>query len=87
MVRENGFVLLDQRVLFKANFKKPTSVKVDGDGNLVISDSSNHRIQVMGIKGNFIRTFGTKGATDSQLNNPKGIDIDGGVELLLRNGK
>ena len=41
----------------EGQFDTPSHVVVDRDGNIVISDTWNHRIQVMDIEGNFISMF------------------------------
>ena len=39
----------------------------------------------MDIEGNFIRCFGTRGSRDSQLDYPRGVDVDGeGENCCLR---
>ena len=67
----------------EGQFFEPTSVVVDRDGNIVISDYGNHRIQVMDIEGNFIRCFGTRGSDDSQFDRPVGVDVDGEGRIVV----
>jgi sugar lactone lactonase YvrE len=66
----------------KLNF--PTSVAVDGQGNLYIADTANHRIRKVGtsglistIAGAFIAGFSGDGglATDATLDSPTGVAV------------
>lgn len=41
-------------------FKRPTSVALGPDGNLVVHDTGNNRLQVLRVDGSFVRTAYTK---------------------------
>jgi DNA-binding beta-propeller fold protein YncE len=56
----------------------------DGEGNLVVSDCGNHRIQVFRyIDGAHLRTIGSKGAGNGQFNQPYGIAFDGAGRIIV----
>ena len=57
-------------------FAAPTNVAVDGKGNLYVTDTWNHRVQIFDQKGAFVRTFGSHGVTPGQFVRPKGIAVD-----------
>jgi len=59
-------------------------VAFDGEGNLVVSDGDNHRIQVLRyIDGAHLRTIGSEGAGNGQFNTPWGIAFDGAGHIIV----
>jgi len=59
-------------------------VAFDGDGNLVVSDGDNHRIQVLRyIDGAHLRTIGSGGKGNGQFNCPWGIAFDGAGNIIV----
>ena len=46
---------------------------MDSDGNILVADSGNHRIQKFSAEGQFLTAVGTKGSGRLQFNNPDGI--------------
>jgi len=62
-------------------------VAFDGEGNLVVSDNGNHRIQVFRyIDGTHLRTIGSEGAGIGQFNGPWGIAFDGAGHIIVVDG-
>lgn len=55
---------------------EPRGIAVDGEGNVYISDTANHRVQVFAPDGTLIRTIGSFGGGDGQLNEPRGLAVD-----------
>jgi len=51
-------------------------VAVDGDGNIVVADSQNNRVQIFDAAGRFLRKFGSKGAGFGQFDQPWGVAVD-----------
>jgi len=49
-------------------FNYPSGVTVNSNGNIIISDKNNHRIQIFDSEGNFLLTFGSKGNGNGQFN-------------------
>ncbi len=75
--------------------RNPSSVAVDGSGNLYIADSPNHRIRKVDTDGNIstIAGNGAKGfsgdgtaATAAQLNFPGGLALDSAGNLYIADG-
>ena len=57
-------------------FKYPLGVAVSDRDEIVVADQCNHRVQVFGSNGTFLRTFGSKGENAGEFTNPFGIAID-----------
>jgi len=61
-----------------------SGVAFDGEGNLVVSDCYNHRIQVFRyIDGAHLRAIGSEGAGNGQFNGPWGIAFDGAGHIIV----
>jgi hypothetical protein len=61
-------------------FVWPTSIALDGQGNVYISDEWLNRISVFDKDGKFLGKWGKPGSGDGELNRPSGLAIRG--ELL-----
>ncbi len=57
-------------------FAAPTNLTVDGNGNLYVTDTWNHRVQIFDAKGKFLRAFGEHGTAVGNFVRPKGIAVD-----------
>ena len=57
-------------------FQGPSGVGITPDGNLVVTDQFNNRIQVIDQEGNALLTFGTQGTGDGQFNQPIDAEVD-----------
>jgi streptogramin lyase len=55
---------------------KPTHIKVDGRGNLFVTDAFNFRVQQFDVEGKAVRVFGFHGDQVGGMARPKGLDID-----------
>jgi sugar lactone lactonase YvrE len=64
-----------------AQFKGPRDVKVDGEGNIFVSDGDNHRIQVFSPSGQFLRMFGQKGKEPGNMLRVHAIHFGSGGRL------
>jgi len=60
----------------KGEFDSPTGIAVDGNGNFLVADTNNGRIEKFAPTGTFLDILGTKGSGQGQLGAPNGIDID-----------
>ncbi len=58
------------------DFAKPTSVALDQDGNVYVTDMLNYRVEVFDADGKFIRAFGKHGDGPGYFAMPKGIAVD-----------
>ena len=57
-------------------FDSPTGIAVDGNGNILVADTGNGRIEKFSPRGTFLSTMGTKGSGHGQLAEPDGIAVD-----------
>ena len=65
-------------------FRNPRGVAVDAEGNLVVADSSNRRVQVLRPDGSHVRTIGgSQGSGPGQFNIPCGVAVDAAGNLVV----
>jgi DNA-binding beta-propeller fold protein YncE len=57
-------------------FNSPTGIGVDGNGNILVADTGNGRIEKFSSTGSFLTTIASKGSGHGQLAAPNGIAID-----------
>jgi hypothetical protein len=60
-----------------------TDLEVAPNGNLVVSDTGNRRIQVFTPGGKFVRAFGSQGSGPGQFSNPTGVAIRGDGTIFV----
>jgi len=60
----------------KGQFDGPTGIAVDTNGNILVADTNNGRIEKFSSTGIFLGTIGIKGIGYGQLGAPNGIAID-----------
>jgi hypothetical protein len=60
----------------KGQFDNPMGIAVDGNGNILVADTANSRIEKFAPTGTFLSTMGIKGTGYGQLGAPNGIAID-----------
>ena len=60
----------------KGQFDAPTGIAVDANGNVLVADTNNGRIEKFSPSGVFLGAMGIKGAGYGQLGAPNGIAID-----------
>jgi DNA-binding beta-propeller fold protein YncE len=60
----------------KGQFDSPAGIAVDSNGNILVADTGNGRIEKFSPTGTFLSTIGTKGTGHGQLGDPNGIAID-----------
>ena len=58
-------------------FYGPRGLAVDGDGNLLVVDTGNKRVQKFSPDGVFLAQFGGPGGAEGLFNEPVGIAVDG----------
>jgi len=60
----------------KGRFDGPTGIAVDANGNVLVADTNNGRIEKFSPAGGFLSSMGIKGIGYGQLGAPNGIAID-----------
>ena len=60
----------------KGEFDSPTGIAVDRDGNFLVADMNNGRIEKFSPTGTFLDVIGSKGSGQGQLGAPNGIAVD-----------
>ena len=66
---------MDSSCLSLGRISTPRGVVVDWQGNYVVADYGNHRIQIFNSQGQFVRRFGSEGAGNGQMNSPNGVGL------------
>jgi tripartite motif-containing protein 71 len=71
----------------EGEFYEPEGITCDKDGNIIVSDTGNDRIQVFNSQGKFLFSFGKYGEEEGQFIWPVGItcDKDGNI-VVCDNG-
>ena len=64
-------------------FNNPTNIAIAGDGNLLITDALNFRIQIFSAEGQFQRTFGSAGDSPGHFSRPRGLASDSDGNLYV----
>src|SRR5437764_12671279 len=60
----------------KGEFDLPTGIAVDGNGNVLVADTNNGRIEKFSPTGSFLSILGSRGTGQGQLAGPNGIAVD-----------
>lgn len=60
----------------KLQFNYPTMISMDQQGQLLVTDSLNFRIQHLSRKGKYLGQFGKIGGATGKMNRPKGVATD-----------
>lgn len=61
----------------------PTNIALTPDGDVLVVDTSNYRVQRYTREGKFVRSFGTVGETPGSFARPKGIAVDGAGRMYV----
>jgi len=67
----------------KGQFYSPIGVAVNFNGNIIVSEYHNNRIQIFDSKGNFMSTFGSFGNGNGQFSSPIGITINSRSNIIV----
>ncbi len=71
-------------------FTQPGDIAVDNaTGNVYVTDTKAHRVNVYGGDGKWLRSFGEEGRRDGQFNHPSGVFVTADAVLVAdqRNGR
>ena len=60
----------------KGEFDSPLGMCIDGNGNILVADTGNGRIEKFSPTGNFLSVIASKGSGHEQLGEPNGIAVD-----------
>ena len=60
----------------KGEFDSPLGMCVDGNGNILVADTGNGRIEKFSPTGTFLSVIASKGSGHGQLGEPNGIAVD-----------
>ena len=69
----------------EGQLKYPRGVAVDAEGNILVADNENHRIQKFTAEGQFLTAVGTKGSGPLQFSHPRGITFNNKVYVTDSN--
>ena len=61
----------------------PTSFEIDSQGNFVVLDSQNNRVQIFDSAGLHIDKFGSQGTGNGQFQNPKSLALESDGSILV----
>jgi len=70
----------------EGQFNHPSYLALDKKGNIYITDTANHRVEVFDPLGNFLKAFGKKGSKEGEFKEPAGIVVtkEGKVWVAVR---
>ncbi len=74
------------RAIGDGMFYHPWNMAVAKDGELVVVDRGNNRIEVFGPDGTFLRKWGGFGHDTGQFNDPQGVAVTQEGEVLVADG-
>ena len=67
---------LGRPVRVVTGLNRPYGIAFNSHGDMIISERDGHQVSVFDIRGQRIRTFGSRGDSPEQMNCPRGIVID-----------
>lgn len=62
---------------------RPWGVTCDKEGNIILADRSNNRIQIYRLDGTLVRRFGTYGTGPGQFDRPAGVAVDARRRIVI----
>lgn len=70
-----------------AEFNFPPAVAVDGQGNIIVCDQMNARVQILTPEGKFKAKFGKRGDGVGEFNIIKGVAVDSEGHIYVTDGR
>ncbi|KAJ8682386.1 hypothetical protein QAD02_018178 [Eretmocerus hayati] len=65
------------------NLCRPWGITCDSEGNIVVADRSNNRIQIFRQDGSLLRRFGSHGSGPGQFDRPAGVVVDARKRIIV----
>ena len=67
----------------EGEFNCPTGIAYLNNGNIVVTDSGNHRLQIFTEQGEYLTQIGGEGSLDHQFNYPWGLSVDSDGNIIV----
>jgi len=64
-------------------FEDLSAITIDSNGNIIVCDNDNHRIQIFDSEGKFISTFGSEGNGNGEFELPFGITMNSKGNIIV----
>lgn len=64
-------------------FDQPFGIAIDSTGRVIVTDSSNHRVQIFSQDGEHLATFGSNGTGNGQFDEPRGVCVDSSDNIYV----
>jgi DNA-binding beta-propeller fold protein YncE len=68
-------------------FNKPVSIAIASNGDIIVADAFNARIQIFSVSGKFIREFGRRGDSEGNFQLIKSIAVDPDDNIYVVDGR
>ena len=73
---DSNFLCFGERGVKNGEFKQPYGIATNIQGQIYVTDKTNHRVQVFDKFGTFLSEFGSRGTKQGQFSGPEGIAVD-----------
>ena len=70
-------------ILTITDVDKPWGIVINHKRQIVVSEHDKHQVSVFSLGGVKIRSFGSHGSNEGQLNNPRGVAVDEDDNILV----
>ncbi len=64
-------------------FTRPGGMAIEAQGNIVVVDSNDNRVEGFSEKGEYLGQFGTKGSGDGQFSRPTAVAVEANGDLVV----
>ena len=66
--------------------RRPADITFDGDGNLLVADAGNKRIEKFSRDGQHLQTIGEPGTMSGQFTAPRNVSVDAEGRIYVGQG-